>query len=327
MFAFFFRLEASRPLTRVDTVPMPYVTESSIVHIILIVWEEQQVKAAEKFIDSYSKNMMAKSDKTELTLILFSLRLQDKKYKDLFGTLKTSAETLSNQYKKQANRIDIVSYKLDSTVPIDMIEFIAVDLLSSRLTPESLVFICNPFSEILSDLLNRIRINTIAGWQLYSPIPFAEYNPNVTVTSVKKPGVLDVSTNQGFYNSHDTLHISFYISDYLNGMQKQFILFLKKIQPVMSLSARQQFHREMPLMKAENDVRPDFKSPYQSLLSMFTKLSRMHILRGVEPHLRVRYHQRKCHSQSCHESLLLSQGTRSQLAQFALERESLSSIK
>lgn len=307
MFAFFFRLEASRPLTRVDTVPMPYVTESSIVHIILIVWEEQQVKAAEKFIDSYSKNMMAKSDKTELTLILFSLRLQDKKYKDLFGTLKTSAETLSNQYKKQANRIDIVSYKLDSTVPIDMIEFIAVDLLSSRLTPESLVFICNPFSEILSDLLNRIRINTIAGWQLYSPIPFAEYNPNVTVTSVKKPGVLDVSTNQGFYNSHDTLHISFYISDYLN--------------------ARQQFHREMPLMKAENDVRPDFKSPYQSLLSMFTKLSRMHILRGVEPHLRVRYHQRKCHSQSCHESLLLSQGTRSQLAQFALERESLSSIK
>lgn len=95
----------------------------------------------------------------------------------------------------------------------------------------------------------------------------------------------------------------------------------------MFLLARQQFRGEMPLVKAETDVRPEAKSPYQSLLSMFIKLSRMHILRGVEPQLRVRYHQRKCHSQSCHESLLLSQGTRSQLAQFALEREALSSIK
>ena len=201
---------------------MPYVTESSIVHIILIVWEEQQVKAAEKFIDSYSKNMMAKSDKTELTLILFSLRLQEKKYKDLFETLKRSAETLSNQYKKQASRINIASYKLNSLVTSDMIEFIAIDLLSSRLAPESLVFVCNPFSEILSDLLNRVRINTISGWQIYSPIPFFEYNPNVTIASVKKPGVFDVSTNQGFYNNHDTLHISFYMADYLNGIMETF---------------------------------------------------------------------------------------------------------
>ena len=80
-------------------------------------------------------------------------------------------------------------------------------------------------------------------------------------------------------------------------------------------------------MKTERDVKQESNSPYDSLLSMFTKLSQLHILRGVEPHLRVHYHQRKCYTQRCHESLLLSQGTRSQLAQFALEREALSSVK
>ena len=214
---FSFRLEACRPLTHIDTVPMPYVTESSTVHIILVLWEEQQVKGAEQFIDSFSKNMMAKSDKSETTLILFSLRTQEKKFQDIFKSLKASAETLNNQYNKQGSQINVVSYKLDSLLPFHMIEFVAFDLLSRQLVPESLVFLCNPFSEILPDLLNRVRINTISGWQLYSPIPFSGYNPNVTISSVKKPGVLDVSTNQGFYDIHDTFHISFYIADYLKG--------------------------------------------------------------------------------------------------------------
>lgn len=55
---------------------------------------------------------------------------------------------------------------------------------------------------------------------------------------------------------------------------------------------------------------------------MFVRLHQLHVLRAVEPHLRMRYHERKCVTHRCQESFLLSQGTRSQLAQFALDRES-----
>lgn len=80
-------------------------------------------------------------------------------------------------------------------------------------------------------------------------------------------------------------------------------------------------------MKLDRDNQADFSSPYESILAMFTRLRLLHVLRAVEPHLRVRYHERRCESSRCQESFILSQGTRSQLAQFALDRESPSLAK
>ena len=81
---------------------------------------------------------------------------------------------------------------------------------------------------------------------------------------------------------------------------------------------------EQPLIRSENgDLSGWNQLPYESILSMFTRLRQLHVLRAVEPHLRVRYHNRNsCSTSRCRQSALLSQGTRSQLAQFALEMES-----
>ena len=88
------------------------------------------------------------------------------------------------------------------------------------------------------------------------------------------------------------------------------------------ISARKTFELELALIKSEIDFQnKSLSSPYESILAMFTRRRQLHVLRAVEPHLHIRYHQRKCHTYQCHQSLLLSQGTRSQLAQFALERE------
>ena len=66
---------------------------------------------------------------------------------------------------------------------------------------------------------------------------------------------------------------------------------------------------------------PTVESQSVSVLNMFLQLGQLHILRAVEPHLRVRYHERSCWTRQCRDSVLLSQGTRSQLAQFALDHE------
>ncbi|EFX68349.1 hypothetical protein DAPPUDRAFT_260261 [Daphnia pulex] len=287
-----FRMEGCRPITHVDTVPMPYVTESSVVHIVLVLREDDEIAPAERFISSFAKNMMAKSDKSELTLVLLN--------RDA-GNFKSLAQTLNAQYKKQGSKISILSSKISSLNRSGM-DFIAVDLISSKVEPGTLIFLCNPFTEIYPDVLNRVRINTISGWQLFSPIPFAEYNPEVSFPGLSKTEALNISTNQGFYDVHETQHISFYMADYLN--------------------ARKTFEMEQPLVKSDRDLQGEFSSPHESILAMFTRMRQLHILRAVEPHLRIRYHERKCETRRCRESFLLSQGTRSQLAQFALDRES-----
>lgn len=286
------RMEGCRPITHVDTVPMPYVTESSIVHIIAIVREEEEFSAAEKFVASFGKNMMAKSDKSELHLVLFNQNT---------GNLKALAQTLNAQYKKMGSKISIITYKFSGSNR-SALDFAAVDLISSKMEPGALFFLCSPFTEIYPDVLNRVRINTISGWQLFSPIPFAEYNPDVSFPGSSKSEALNISTNQGFYDLHETQHISFYMADYL--------------------SARKAFESEQPLVKSDHDLQGEFSSPYETILSMFTRMHQLHILRAVEPHLRIRYHERKCETRRCLQSFLLSQGTRSQLAQFALDRES-----
>lgn len=201
-------MEACRPITHVDTVPMPYVTESSMVHIVLILRNEEEVGATEKFLESYAKNMMAKSDKSELSLIILN---QDSK------NFKAIAQNLNTMYKKHGSRISIITYKYSGSPNANM-DFIAADLLSSKVGPETLLFVCNPYTQIFPDVLNRVRINTIAGWQIFSPIPFAEYNPDVSFPGLAKREALNISTNQGFYDINDSEHLSFYLADYLNGI-------------------------------------------------------------------------------------------------------------
>ena len=219
-------MEACRPITHVETVPMPYVTESSRVNILLPVFEAKDTASVVKFIRDFSHNLLGKSEDVHLTVMLFyppsSLT---EAQTDVYSAVKESVTQITrSQTKKDEIKIHLTSYKLQEnssrlsdTRPLDMI---SVDLLSSmkRFVPESLIFLCYPHSEIHSDFLNRVRINTISGWQLYSPIPFAEYNPDVTQPGAKvKAEELNVSTSQGFYDTHDTWHISFYMADYLNG--------------------------------------------------------------------------------------------------------------
>jgi len=195
---------------------MPYVTESSLVHIVVPVWVEEQLDAADKLVRFFAKNMLSKSDKSELTLIVVTSKISQ----DSFGRLKSLAESLSSQYKKPGAAIHMTSYQKGSSTHLGL-DFVAADLISNQLGPEALIFLCHPFTEMYPDVLNRVRINTISGWQLYSPIPFSEFNPEVSLAGLppRKSGeILNISTNVGFYDMHDTWHISFYAADYLNGI-------------------------------------------------------------------------------------------------------------
>ncbi len=57
-------------------------------------------------------------------------------------------------------------------------------------------------------------MNTILGWQIFSPIPFSEFNP--AVYGEQQP-FLDVNRKCGRFDSYNNEHLSFYAKDYLVG--------------------------------------------------------------------------------------------------------------
>lgn len=73
--------------------------------------------------------------------------------------------------------------------------------------------------EIRSEYLNRVRMNTIAGWQVFFPIPFIQYHPAVVPP---KDGTTHDTTeiikDNGHFDAHLFDHFAFYNSDYQTGM-------------------------------------------------------------------------------------------------------------
>lgn len=55
-------------------------------------------------------------------------------------------------------------------------------------------------------------MNTIANFQIFSPIPFRQYNPNVTQTNK-----FEVNKNSGHFDPEEYSYISFYGKDYVSG--------------------------------------------------------------------------------------------------------------
>ncbi|XP_065565321.1 chondroitin sulfate synthase 2-like [Artemia franciscana] len=290
------RIEGARLLTKVESVPMPYVTENARINMIAFVSEEQ-VENAKHFLELYHRHCLSKKENSFLTLVL--LNSDGYALSDPFQQVKELASQYSAQYKKDGPKIAIQSLKIGRDIP-DALAIL--DIAIKKLNPDSLVLLCSLNMEIYSDFLNRVRMNTIAGMQVFSPIPFSEYNPLVAYRNGDRPVELDVTTAHGFYNEHSYDHISFYVADYV--------------------ASRKNISNEVPIAKSEKDLlNPDFlKSSYGTVTTMFIKSQKLHVLRAVDPFLRLRYVEKDCSGlwgtqfEFCNESRLKSQGTRSQLA-------------
>lgn len=61
-------------------------------------------------------------------------------------------------------------------------------------------------------------MNTIKDWQVFSPIPFSEFHPDVVyLGDLVRPKEMDINKNYGHYDTLNNDHISFYVKDYQEG--------------------------------------------------------------------------------------------------------------
>lgn len=319
------RLEVCKPLGKIEILPVPYVTENRRINILLPVRVNDKSNV-NKFLQQYKTVCLEKKEKTFLMLVLiYEYNVPGKGTKDdIFQDFKNQAVSLTKTYQRDDNRVAWVSIKLPSSENRAMEEallyFAVVDIAMRKFNSDSLILIGSPEMEIRIEYLNRVRMNTIQGWQIFSPIPFSEYNP--TITKIPAQQYMDINKRQGRFDIHNTLHISFYVKDYITTRKK-----IENLIPVIKSDS------DIRVLRSNLIDRNNFTGlALHTIYSMFVRFGDVHVIRGVEPALRLKYREIDCHLYEANTDTVVSAvhtncqtkrnfnlGSRSQLSKLILE--------
>ncbi|XP_013778631.1 chondroitin sulfate synthase 2-like [Limulus polyphemus] len=302
------RLEIVRPLNKIEIIPVPYVTEHTRIALVTVV-KADEITYAKEFLSEYEVACLEKQENSALLLVfLYGPNDPGKGSKDdVFGQLKSLISFYNNRYRAGGAKIAWLSVKTDIREPPD---FAVMDLVCRKLTPESIVLLGNLKMEIRTDYLNRVRMNTILGFQVFFPIPFVQYHPKVQGTTSKN---FEIKKDLGHFDIHSYQSMSFYISDYI--------------------AARTLIKKEVPFVKTDRDLKNErlYNLEY-GIFDMFVRSKLCHVLRAIEPELRIKYRTLSCsldlnHEayQQCLHSKKESLGSKSQLAKLILKKEMIQS--
>ncbi|XP_046421702.1 chondroitin sulfate synthase 2 [Neodiprion fabricii] len=309
------RVEICKPLGKVEILTVPYVTENARVHLILTVNKFQKNETI-KFMSHYAQTCMEKKDKTFLMVVLlYDVNSPSKDKDDVFFDVKQHALSLTEKYKKDQSKVTWLSIRLPSSVSSielePMLKIAVTDLVVRKFSPESLILFVETEMELKVDYLNRVRMNTISQWQVFSPMPFVEYHPDIAYSESKaKENELDINRNYGRYDEYNFNHVAFYAKDYT--------------------SIRKLAESIIPPVRADRDIATVLKPSEQNLINsvfeLFILFGDLHPFRALEPALKIRYKEMNCRgTQSdvthidCMKARSLNLGNRGQLAKLILQ--------
>ena len=123
------------------------------------------------------------------------------------------------EQKKDKNwNITLASLQTSASAPfIDVVDLVVSSGLVGK---SSMVFLGSTDMELKPDFLNRVRMNSIQGRQIFCPIPFSSFHPKVVrwiSRTVKKP-----TGSSGHFDQGNRNHASFFVSDFENAKEKFF---------------------------------------------------------------------------------------------------------
>ncbi|KAJ3591735.1 hypothetical protein NHX12_006867 [Muraenolepis orangiensis] len=287
------RVHLVRPLSRIEIIPMPYVTEATRVHVIIPLTLQDRSHVT-RFLEAFASGPFETSENAILTFLFIydPLEAQQVSQNDIFATVKAQINGYERKYA--AVKIPWISVKTETPSQIKF-----MDIISKKHPVDTLLFLADVNTNVNSEFLNRCRMNSINNWQVFFPIHFQDFHPamahrDAAATAgnlVKEAGRFD----RGAFDE-----ACFYNSDY------------------MATRAR------MSADVQENEELLESLDVYD----MFVKYSSLHVFRAVEPALRQGRREQPCNPRlsedvyhRCVEGSLESLGSRSQLAMLLFEQE------
>ncbi|KAG1655204.1 Chondroitin sulfate synthase 2 [Nymphon striatum] len=263
------RLQLFKGLSKMQLLNVPYVTENVIV-VLVIPITEHQLNIMKDFMNYLGKALAVNGARYKILFVLLS---DQSSSSNIFDNLKLRFNNLARLFQKRGTRIGYVEFHLPSTFSISQIA--VMDLVSSRLTENSLVMYIHPEMIFRDDFLNRVRMNTIQGFQVFFPIPFVQYHPSVTYRN-ETSRKFKIHKDYGHYDRQSFDYASFYYSDYIEARK---------------------LISELPIIRSPVTLTQNFEAFVKSnieIIDMFIRYRSIHIFRAVDKNFLVRYSNIRC---------------------------------
>lgn len=289
------RVQLLRPLSRVEILPVPYVTEASRLTVLLPLAADER-DLAPGFLEAFASAVLEPGDPAAtLTLMLLYEPRQAQRaaaHADIFAPVKAHVAELERRFP--GTRIPWLSVQTSAPSPLRL-----MDLLSKKHPLDTLFLLAGPDTVLTPDFLNRCRMHAIAGWQAFFPMHFQIFHP--AVAPPQGPGPPELGRDTGRFDRQASSEACFYNSDYV--------------------AAR---GRLAAALEQEEDLLEGL-----DVYELFVRFSSgLHVLRAVEPTLVQRYRAPACSARlsedlfhRCRQSALEGLGTRTQLAMQLFEQE------
>ena len=300
------RVNLMRPLGLVELMPVPEYMENSTIHIYVPVTSNDTPKDIETFLRVFNETILVKKSLAQriiLTVVYLSgskweLQTKDATYGVLAEEL-TKFAINKNTTKLPGNlRVNrkIVSNE-DKLNSGNYRQLVIAELASTRVPASALVFIIPLCAEFQDEFLMRIRHNTIQGQQVYMPVPFSQYMPNIAYPVRPFPDLVEMTRDNGFHNLHNYEFVGYFNVDYT--------------------SSRDAF-------LAKYNVKPDDLSHHiNDLYDLFVTNQELNLFRATDRNLKCRWqlvdncdkqHGNDEHKERCHAQRELGLGSKAQLA-------------
>uniref|UniRef100_A0A8C9F6M6 Hexosyltransferase n=1 Tax=Pavo cristatus TaxID=9049 RepID=A0A8C9F6M6_PAVCR len=292
------RVSLVRPLSKVEIIPMPYVTEATRVQLVLPL-TVQDLDFVSNFLDMYAMNTLDTHDNALLTLLFIyhPYDAQRVSQVDVFAGVKAMVGELEKRYAEV--KIPWISVKTEVPSQVKL-----MDIVSKKHPVDTLFFLASVWTEINMEFLNRCRMNTISNWQVFFPVHFQEFNPALVYRAEQTASSSTDFLRDGHFDRHSFAEACFYNSDYMTARTKL----------------------------AADIVDRDEVLESMEVFDVFLHYSGLHLFRAVEPGLVQKYALRSCNprlSEELYHRCVLSNleglASRSHLAMALFEQEQANS--
>ncbi|KAI4899313.1 hypothetical protein NFI96_010648 [Prochilodus magdalenae] len=282
------RVHLLRPLSRVEIIPMPYVTEATRVHVILPVTSQDREQVPQ-FLEVYAANAFETGENAVLTFLFIyePYEAEQANQNDIFADVKAQIKTYESKYPT----VKIPWISIKTTKSSSQVKF--MDIISKKHQVDTLFFVATVKTNFKSEFLNRCRMNSISNWQVFFPIHFQDYNPDIAYHSEPQPKTIDLVKEAGLFDRSSFDEACFYNSDFI--------------------AARTRMAGDLE----ENEELLESLDLYD----LFVKYSSLHVFRAVEPSLHHRYSNQQCNPElseegyhRCMQGMLQRLGPLSKLA-------------
>uniref|UniRef100_A0A4X2KM27 Hexosyltransferase n=1 Tax=Vombatus ursinus TaxID=29139 RepID=A0A4X2KM27_VOMUR len=307
------RVSLLRPLSRVEILPMPYVTEATRVQLVLPLLPTEAA-AAPAFLEAFAAGVLEPREHALLTLLLvYGPQEGGRGAPDPFAGVKAAAAELERRHP--GTRLAWLAVRAEAPSQVRL-----MDVVSKKHPVDTLFFLTTVWTRPGPDVLNRCRMNAISGWQAFFPVHFQEFNPALAPVksppgppgagpdppSPAGPDQPRGASAGGRFDRQASSEGCFYNADYL--------------------AARARLAGELAGQEEEEALEG------LEVLDVFLRFSGLHLFRAVEPGLVQRFSLRDCSPRlseelyhRCRLSNLEGLGSRAQLAMALFEQEQANS--